>query len=42
LIVGVVLGSVAVVALSVGLGVGLSARGPSYSPADVGPLKSTP
>jgi tetratricopeptide (TPR) repeat protein len=34
--------SVAVAGLAVGLGVGLGTRGPGYSSADVGPLKSTP
>jgi len=33
---------VAVAGLAVGLGVGLGTRGPAYSSADVGPLKSTP
>jgi tetratricopeptide (TPR) repeat protein len=34
--------SVAAAGLAIGLGVGLGTRGPSYSSADVGPLKSTP
>jgi hypothetical protein len=42
LVAAIVVGSVVAVALGVGLGVGLGTRGPSYSPADVGPLKSTP
>jgi tetratricopeptide (TPR) repeat protein len=42
LVIALSVAAVVVAALAVGLGVGLGTRGPVYSSADVGPLKSTP